>query len=353
MKRIDERDVIFSRLLYGPQTAAYADYYKDKPEQREIDDAFRTRPPFGDAGAAFFDPINAPISDACFAFLAALRGFVDGKVSASRTEASPEVFTRRVKGLAGYYNAKLVGIAPTDPDFYYSHKGRPLGAYGEPVELAHKYAIAFAVEMDRDMIFRSPQQAESVAVTKGYIDAAIIGMVLSHYIRALGYEARNHMDGSYLVVAPLVAQAAGLGEIGRSGLLITKEYGPRVRLGVVTTNLPLVMDEKKDFGIAGLCEVCKKCSTFCPAKAIPSGGRTDYGGCPGWKIDSDKCFANWQRIGTDCGICLAACPLSDDIPTELRDGLTTSPDSRAALLAYCDEKRRGRPYVSGNPDWMT
>jgi epoxyqueuosine reductase QueG len=206
--------------------------------------------------------------------------------------------------------------------------------------------------MDRDMICRAPQQAEPVAVTKGYIEAAVVGMVLSHYIRALGYEARNHMDGSYLVVAPLVAQAAGLGEIGRSGLLITKEYGPRVRLGVVTTNLPLVPDEKKDFGIAGLCEDCKRCATSCPAKAIPDGGRTDYNGCLGWEINSDRCFANWQRIGTDCGICLAACPLSDDIPSEMRDGLAHSPDSRAALLAYCDGKRRGRPYISGNPDWM-
>lgn len=352
MKRIDERDVIFSRLLYGSETAAHADYYKDRPGQKEIDDVFRTRPPFGGEGAAFFDPVNTPISDACFEFLAALRGFVDGKVSPHRTEASPEVFTRRVKGLAGYYNAKLVGITLADPDFYYSNKGRPLCAYGEPVEPTHKFAIAFAVEMDRDMIFRAPQQAETMAVTKGYIEAATIGMVLSYYIRALGYAARNHMDGSYLVVAPLVAQAAGLGEIGRSGLLITKEYGPRVRLGVVTTDLPLLTDEKKDFGIAGLCEVCKRCAMSCPAKAIPGGDRTDYGGCPGRDIDSDKCFANWQRIGTDCGICLAACPLSGDIPAELRDGLAASPDSRAKLLEDCDGKCKIRPYVGGNPDWM-
>ena len=217
------------------------DYYKKNPEQKEADDAFRAKPPMGDASAVFYDLINSPISDGCFDFLGALKGLVDGKVSPNRKEASPDVFTRRIKGLAGYYNAKLVGITLADPGFYYSHKGRPVESYGQPIEPEHKYAIAFAVEMERDMIFRAPQQSEPVAVTKAYIDAAIVGMVLSYYIRALGYEARNHMDGSYLVVAPLVAQAAGLGEIGRNGLLITSQYGPRVRLGVVTTNLPLML----------------------------------------------------------------------------------------------------------------
>lgn len=67
-------------------------------------------------------------------------------------------------------------------------------------------------------------------------------MQLAEFMRSIGYPARAHIDGSYRVVCPLVARDAGLGEIGRMGLLMTPELGPRVRIAVVTTDLPLVPD---------------------------------------------------------------------------------------------------------------
>ena len=45
-------------------------------------------------------------------------------------------------------------------------------------------------------------------------------------IRRLGYPARAHIDGNYRVIAPLVARDAGLGEIGRMGLLMTPRSRP-------------------------------------------------------------------------------------------------------------------------------
>ncbi len=77
MKRFDERDVIFARLLYSPQTSAYMDYYKKNPVQKEADDAFRAKPPLGDASAVFYDLINSPMSDGCFDFLGVLKGLVE------------------------------------------------------------------------------------------------------------------------------------------------------------------------------------------------------------------------------------------------------------------------------------
>ncbi|MFQ6103859.1 MAG: hypothetical protein ACE5OP_06150 [Candidatus Glassbacteria bacterium] len=53
------------------------------------------------------------------------------------------------------------------------------------------------------------------------------------HIRNLGYPARTHIDGNYRVVCPLVARDAGIGEIGRMGLLMTPRLGPRVRIAVV------------------------------------------------------------------------------------------------------------------------
>jgi len=75
-----------------------------------------------------------------------------------------------------------------------------------------------------------------------YLDSGSIAVQLAAFIRNLGYPALAHIDGNYQVVCPLVARDAGLGDIGRMGLLMTPKLGPRVRIGVVTTDLPLLVD---------------------------------------------------------------------------------------------------------------
>ena len=45
----------------------------------------------------------------------------------------------------------------------------------------------------------------------------------------------------------LIYRKAGLGEYGRLGLLITPEFGPRVRIGKIFTDLPLSHDEPRSF----------------------------------------------------------------------------------------------------------
>ena len=222
MKRTDERDVIFSRMNYKSGSPAYEDYYARHPEHKDTDDEIRSLPEMGSEGTIFYDRINTHIVNSAFRFLSDGKGLAGGTPNAQRTEVTPDMITRRIKGLARYYGAKLVGITQMKESHYYSHRGREEEDYGYRITDMHRYGIAFAVEMDRDLIHTAPRLPESIAVTKGYIDAAVIGMVLSYFIRELGYPARNHMDGNYLVVAPLVAQDAGLGEIGRSGLLITK-----------------------------------------------------------------------------------------------------------------------------------
>ena len=88
-------------------------------------------------------------------------------------------------------------------------------------------------------------------------------------IRSLGYPARAHIDANYRVVCPLVARDAGLGEIGRMGLLMTPGPGPRVRLAVVTTDVPLVSDERlRDDSMIDFCTRCKKCAEVCQPDAI-------------------------------------------------------------------------------------
>lgn len=343
MKRIDERDVMFSRMSYKEGTPQYEDYYKLHPERKEEDDRLRAMPNIGGEGTATFDPILSPFGDAAFMMLDDMKKYVDGPVSENRQEINPQNMSIQLKKLAQYAGAKLVGITELKPEYYYSVRGRNPESYGEEIEDFHKYGLVFAVEMDKDMINRAPRLEEMFAVTKGYIDAAVVGMWISYYIRTLGYEARNHMDGNYLMVAPLVAQAAGLGEIGRNGLLITKEYGQRVRLGIVSTNMPLVSDEMDLFGVEDFCKVCNICSRTCPGKCISKEDPVDIDGTVRWQIVQEKCYEVWRKLGTDCGVCLSACPFSQGI--DERVDRLSEPGVIEEVLADHKEKYGMRNYI--------
>lgn len=106
------------------------------------------------------------------------------------------------------------------------------------------------------------------------------------------------------------AVAAGLGWIGKSALLITPQWGPRVRLATVLTDCPLPVTEPPIYPGCGGCTVCQD---RCPAGAIagvsflPGMDRETY-------YDPDKCskhMKTYQHIGRGavCGICMANCPV--------------------------------------------
>ena len=61
-----------------------------------------------------------------------------------------------------------------------------------------------------------------------------------------------------------IAQAAGLGSIGRHSLLITPEYGSMVWLGAVLCEQELEPDEMKE----PVCDGCNLCVSACPVNAL-------------------------------------------------------------------------------------
>ena len=181
----------------------------------------------------------------------------------------PQEMTKFVKNWAKKLGAVSVGITELKDYHFYSTIGRG-EPYGAPVNLKHKYAIALTVEMEKILLDTAPHAPTAMESAQQYVNAGVIAVQLAEFMHGLGYPARAHIDGNYRVICPLVARDAGLGEIGRMGLLITPELGPRVRLAVVTTDLPLVADERKyDKSVLDFCSRCKKCADNCPAKAIP------------------------------------------------------------------------------------
>jgi ferredoxin len=330
----------------------YKDFYEKNPQIKEIDDTLRSMPAMGGEGSVMFNKTNSPIVDATFKYLGDIRHCCEGPISQNKIEVDPIAMTERIKGLAKLYNANLVGITEMKDYHYYSHRGRHPENYGDEINVKHKYGIVFSVPMDKEMIMRAPKISEAIAVTKGYVDTATIGMVVSYYIRELGYDARNHMDGNYLLVAPLVAYDAGLGEFGRNGIIITRENGPCVRLGVVTTEIPLVPDVIDEFGVKEFCNDCGRCARTCPGKAISKNEMEEKDGILRWKINAEECYRRWKSLGTDCGICIANCPFTYGISKDLISNIKSSSEIRQRILKDFDEKYGIRPIIRDDSEWI-
>ncbi len=308
--RIDERDIMFSRRLLSPGSPRFEEYYAENPEKRELDDRFRAEPGLLGKGAAQYNPYLFSAADATFTTVEALRPAVEGTPSSDRVGCDPQEVTGFIKGWAGKMGVVSVGVTKLKDYHLYSVIGRG-ELYGQPVELDHEYAIAITVEMDKEMVDRAPMGPVVMESAQQYLTSGVMAVQLAEFIRNLGYPARAHIDGNYRVVCPLVAWDAGLGEIGRMGLLMTPELGPRVRIAVVTTDLPLVTDEReRDYTTIDFCVRCKKCAEACPSQAISFDDRADIDGVRRWQIDQEACFTLWCKMGTDCARCIAVCPYS-------------------------------------------
>jgi epoxyqueuosine reductase QueG len=108
------------------------------------------------------------------------------------------------------------------------------------------------------------------------------------------------------------ARAAGLGWIGKNLLLITPEYGPRIRLATVLTDIPL----KPGNPIEHQCGDCTKCIDACPVGALKHFNFDDYPSRREDAFDAQKCsdrldnMEKLSNIGVSiCGLCIKVCPI--------------------------------------------
>ena len=313
MARYDERDTIFARMNYEVDSPEYCDYYSRHPELKEVDDELRGKPDLCDSSAPSYDPIEASEVRSNFSLIEELRSLCEYKPSTDKLHVEPSSITDLIKLIAHDFGADLVGVAEIKPEFYYSYRGRHKEHYGEEISELLPYGIVFAVEMKREMIDTAPAMTAMVESSRTYLKAATIGLGISYFLRGLGYSARNHMDGNYLAILPLVAVAAGLGVFGRHGLLISDRFGPRIKLGLVTTDLTLRCSQPLNVDLERFCGNCGLCSKECPTSAIPGNGRELVNGIKRWRINHELCYSYWRSNGTDCGICMKVCPFSKGI----------------------------------------
>lgn len=353
--QIDERNIMFARNELKEGTERFDEYYSKNPDKLILDNEFRKEPGLTAEKSIFYNELAYKAANASFFTVEQFHQSVDGEINQSRSNISNHELSDFIKDWSKKLGALNVGIAELKDYHFYSHKGRGK-EYGNPIESKHTHSIAFTVEMSEEMVAAAPQSSIVMESAQQYLEAGRIAIQLAQFLRSLGFSARAHIDGNYQVICPLVARDAGLGEIGRMGLLMTPNEGPRVRLGVVTTEFKLKPDNRiKDNAMLDFCLQCKKCAEVCPSKSISFEAPKLVNGIKRWQINSESCFTYWCKAGTDCGRCMACCPYSHPdnlLHNFIRFGIKKSSLFRM-LAVHLDDFFYGRkPKSAKLPDWI-
>ncbi len=240
-----------------------------------------------------------------------------------------EEITKHIKRASKFLGASLVGVAKLEPGWVYKHV--TLEKKGEIVENKRekiknnrfipkemKNAIVIAVEMNASGIRCAPTFLQTASAGLGYSEMAFVSASVAEFIRNIGYKAYPCQNDTILSV-PLAIDA-GLGALGRLGLLVTKEFGPRIRIAKILTDAPVIPDGPDIKFIDRMnkfCENCKKCAEICESEAISFEKKSYDAKCksnnPGvkkWYTDVEKCYRIWVETSGDCGKCLQVCPFS-------------------------------------------
>lgn len=291
----------------------------------------------------------------------------DTPVAPERAElGSPEAEAAEIKAVAKLFGADLVGITHLDLRWHYAE--RPDVRTMEPVAndlpegLTHVIVMGHA--MDAGLVETYPSALAGAATGREYSHETAIVMQVAAYIRNLGYQAVASMNDTALVIP--YAIKAGLGEYGRNQMVLTPEFGPRVRFSKIFTDLPLAVDNPRKLGMAAYCEGCDICARACPVRALPFGA-PDFGeevtkGSPStwrgvrkWSSDAEACFGYWAKLKTDCAICMRVCPFARPVrglSARLWRGLAMGrfgPSGRR--LARIWERRRGVARRAKPAEW--
>ena len=340
VERFDQKYHMFNRPGWDPEVKkllqdwSFTGEVKTKPGYTLQENALRRGSQCGTQMALFntSKPNPSSTSKAIMAAMAASSSRRQPTAS-KRPETTkidvnkPEQITHDIKKVATYFGASLVGICRLDQRWIYSHTYE-MGRGGEvpnsetvisesksqEIPEEFQYAVVMGFEEEYDLMKYFPTYIADTPMIMGYSRMAIANACLSTFIRNLGFKVIDCSLNDVALSIPMAMQA-GLGDLGRHGILITPQFGPRLRLEKVITNLPLVADTPIDFGVTEFCTVCKKCADSCPSQAITFGKRTtepnsvsNVAGELKWRINAEKCRMYWARANKSCTICRACCP---------------------------------------------
>lgn len=199
-----------------------------------------------------------------------------------------------MESIAKEYGVSTIGYTKVNHDFIF-----------ENFEILYDNAIMLTMEMKKDIMIKGPGQENMNEIMRTYDDLGIAVNRIANYLREQGFNCHaSPAFGGDINTVP-AAQDAGLGFIGKNGILISPEFGPCMRLAAVFVdieNLPLAKENKHGW-IADFCDSCNLCVKKCPAQAIykePS--FNDKGGKV--FVDPLKCVEPFSK---GCSLCVSSC----------------------------------------------
>jgi len=219
---------------------------------------------------------------------------------------NPQENVEKLKALCHQWGGSLFGVA----DLRCFEKEEILLSLSLIDRLPHAISVGFHLS---DAILEEVENQPTPLYFHHYQRVNIlldtIGLIVTSTIQGLGYQAmsvpasqivdwktqKGHLSHKH------VARAAGLGWIGRNNLLVNEQFGSRIRLVTILTEIPLVANSPsiKD------CGSCRRCLSVCPAEAIKE-RQEDF--------DHLRCYEQLRTFSKTlhfshniCGVCVKAC----------------------------------------------
>ena len=221
-------------------------------------------------------------------------------VAADRRVASAEEFSAEATAFALAHEAGGVGIALMDPLYVF-----------EGYTIDEPWVIVLALAPDYERLKEVPSDETNgigvCEIGEQYARGTRVSFALANWIRSQGYKAQAYPGPSasaLLLIPPAIA--SGLGELGKYGSLINREYGAGLRLAGVTTDMPLLATQPDRFGADEFCQTCQVCTHACPPGAIGEQKQL-VRGVERWYVNFDMCIPFFAEAAS-CGICIAECP---------------------------------------------
>ncbi|MBN2282857.1 MAG: hypothetical protein JXO48_03105 [Deltaproteobacteria bacterium] len=180
-------------------------------------------------------------------------------------------------------------------------------AEGDDRLFPYDTALVLGMEMDRELLDEVPSPGKRLFDFEIYVRSGRLVFDVARFIRSRGYRCfvRAPFDGG--VKYPPHAVMAGLGELGANGVVITREFGPRVRWCMISINADIELDEPVNLNMADFCDDCRLCIRACPGGAIPE-ERFWWRGVNKRKINDSRCYPFFIKY-EGCGLCLKVCPI--------------------------------------------
>ncbi len=193
-----------------------------------------------------------------------------------------------------------VGFTRNDAHYVYKSRKPALRK-----DLPH--AICLALEQDYRMTQSIPSEEAEHTHFGTYYDQGPLTMELTEFIRSLGYNVQ--VSGPTWHYGPMIPMfvAAGLGQLGANGQLLSPHFGSRARLQIVYTDANITHDEPIDYGIHQFCQECKVCVDRCPGRALMP-DKVWYRGVEKNKLVFKRCRPVMARY-LGCGVCMKVCPI--------------------------------------------